>query len=67
MKCAVEVLAGAFFMAGAVTLLRHAGTPERRVLGVLGVVGSLAWILLWGQFLRVFRGMDGQPDPIDTP
>jgi hypothetical protein len=37
------------------------------VLGVLGVVASLAWILLWGQFLRVFRGMDDQPDPIDTP
>jgi hypothetical protein len=66
LKCAVDVLAGGFFMAGAVMLLVRATTPERRVLGVVGVVGALAWILTWGQILRGLWRPADQPDTTDT-
>jgi hypothetical protein len=65
LKCAVDILAGGVFMAGAVTWLVQADTPERRVLGVLAVLGALAWLLAWSQILRGLWRIDDQPDTID--
>lgn len=39
-----------------------ATTPERRVLGVVVMLGALAWILTWGWILRALWSLDDQPD-----
>jgi hypothetical protein len=67
LECAVQLLAGGLAMVGALILLVKSDTAQRRVMGVLAVLGALAWFLLWAPILRGIWGVDDQPDVTDAP
>jgi hypothetical protein len=66
LQMAVQTLAGAPAMVGALILLAKADTPERRVLGILAVVGALFWLLSWGWILRGVWNVNDQLDVTDA-